>query len=189
MSDFDERLPPVFLGSVPRIPDWRGSLIKIFYDGAFGARGFAMETKQIVHSATDRAGVLRGLHAQNRPHSEGKIIVSLTGRMFWVVVDLRGGSRSFGRWKGFELAPDSAGGASALQVPAGFAHGCLSLTDGVGLAIFADQDYAPSQVVGIAWNDPDLAIEWPLSSGTPSLSNEHAAFGSFADFRRRYGNL
>jgi dTDP-4-dehydrorhamnose 3,5-epimerase len=148
-----------------------------------------MEARQIVHSATDRAGVLRGLHAQNCPHSEGKIIVSLTGRMFWVVVDLRGGSRSFGHWQGFELAPDNSDGASALQVPAGFAHGCLSLTDGVSLAIFADHDFAPSQAVGIAWNDPDLAIDWPLSSGVPSLSDEHAAFSSFAEFCHRYGKL
>jgi dTDP-4-dehydrorhamnose 3,5-epimerase len=189
MSGFDERLPPVLPAVVPRISDRRGSLTKIFCDGVFGARDFTMEIRQIVHSVTDRPGVLRGLHAQNRLHSEGKIIVSLSGRMFWVVVDLRGGSHSFGRWQGFELVPNSSDGASALQVPAGFAHGCLSLTDDVSLAIFADRDYVPSQAVGIAWNDPDLAIEWPLPSGTPTLSDEHAAFDSFAEFCRRYGNL
>jgi dTDP-4-dehydrorhamnose 3,5-epimerase len=189
MSGFDKNFPPVIAASVPRMSDRRGSLTKIFYDGAFGAAGLAMRPRQILHSATDQAGVLRGLHAQNRPHSEGKIIVALAGRMYWVVVDLRGGSGSFGRWQGFELVPENGGGASALQVPAGFAHGCLSLTGGVSLAIFADQDYAPSQGIGIAWNDPELAIDWPLGPAAPILSDEHVAFASFADFRSRYGSL
>lgn len=189
MSDFDPRFPGVLLRSVPRLADRRGALTKIYYDGAFGAQGLAMEPRQILFSATDRAGVLRGLHAQKKPHSEGKIIVAIAGRMFWVVVDLRGGSDSFGRWQGFELTPEGPGGASVLQVPAGFAHGCLSLSEGVGVAIFADKDYAPAEGIGIAWNDPELAIGWPLSSNTPILSDDHAAFGSFADFCLRYGSL
>jgi len=186
---FDERLAPVLSASIPRLSDLRGSLTKIFADGAFGAPGFVIEPRQILYSTTDRAGVLRGLHAQLPPYSEAKLIVSLTGRMYWVVVDLRAGSRSFGCWRGFELAPDGVSGAAALQVPVGFAHGCLALSDAAGLMIVADQDFAPGHGVGIAWDDAELAIEWPLAGREPVLSKEHEAYGSFSSFKSSHGSL
>jgi len=189
MTGFDDRLPPVLTAPFTRIGDWRGSLTKVLADGGFTAAGFGIAPRQILHSATAQPWVLRGLHAQQRPFSEAKIIVSLGGRMFWVVVDLRAGSRSFGRWQGFELAPDGAAGPAGLQVPAGFAHGCLSLSEGVEVMIVADQDFMPDHGLGIAWNDPDLSIDWPLAGRAPLLSDEHRAFGSFADFLSRCGSL
>mgnify|MGYP001793645728 CR=1 FL=1 len=189
MSMFDPSLPPVLNAPFTSFRDWRGSLTKVFAEGELTAPGFEMEKRQILHSATAEAGILRGMHAQLGPHSEGKILISLSGHMFWVVVDLREGSNSFGVWKGFDLTPEGSGGASGLQVPAGFAHGCLSVSPDANLMILADKDFAPDQGVGIAWDDKDLAIEWPLNGMKPRLSDDHASYGSFADFREQHGSL
>lgn len=186
MSAFDPGLPPVTAGSVPRIADDRGVLTKVLADGSFGLPAFSEPPRQVLHSGTASRGTLRGLHAQTAPYTESKLIVSLTGTMFWVTVDLRRGSRSFGRWQGYEL---STGGTNALHVPAGFGHGCLSLTDAVNLLIMADRDFSPGHGVGIAWNDPDLAIAWPAAEAGYLMSGEHAAFASFAAFRDQHGGL
>jgi dTDP-4-dehydrorhamnose 3,5-epimerase len=106
--------------------------------------------------------------------------------MFWVSVDLRRGSTSFGRWQGFELSPE---GNNALYVPAGFAHGCLSLTDDVNLMILADKDFSPAHGIGIVWNDSELGIDWPLQGIKLLISDQHAAFEPFTRFRERYGGL
>lgn len=192
MSSFDPNLSPVISGPLPHIADWRGSLTKLVVDGRFAVPGFEMAPRQILVSSTREAGVIRGLHAQKRPHSEAKILVALAGRMFWVVVDLRAESRSFRRWQGFTLAPAGTAGATdvvALQVPAGFAHGCLSLTADTSLLILADRDYTDDAGVGIAWNDDDLGIDWPLDGRRARLSEGHSAFGSFNDFCRDIGSL
>lgn len=186
MTNFDPRLPQVTCGQTPRITDERGVLTKMFADGAYSFPGFSNQPKQILHSGTARKGTLRGLHAQSAPYTEAKLIFSLTGWMYWVVVDLRSDSQTFGHWQGYEL---STADSNALHVPAGFAHGCLSLSDDVNLLIMADKDFASGHGIGIAWNDPDLAIEWPLNGALPLLSTDHAAFPSFTDFCDQQGGL
>jgi len=185
---FDERLEPVRSASFPCLEDERGSLTKLMSEASLQAAGFAMQPRQLLYSTSARAGVLRGLHAQLPPFSEGKILIALSGSTFWVVVDLRSGSRSFGRWQGFELCADSSK-RTAIQVPAGFAHGCLARTDATGVLILADRDYSAEHGVGIAWNDAQLAIDWPLAGNTPLLSEAHSQFGSFADFCAKHGSL
>jgi dTDP-4-dehydrorhamnose 3,5-epimerase len=186
MNAFDPSLEAVVCGAAPRIADERGVLTRVIADGAFAAPAFADAPRQVLHSGTAKRGTLRGLHAQAAPYSEAKVLVAITGRMFWVVVDLRMSSATFGRWQGNELSPD---GANALYVPAGFAHGCLSLTDDVNLLILADKDYSPAHGLGIAWDDPEIAIEWPHDGMKLLISAEHAAFAPFAAFRERYGGL
>ena len=186
MMQFDPNLEKISFGKAPRIVDERGSMTKVVAKGGFSIPPFAASPRQVLHSGTAKRGTLRGLHAQTAPYTESKVIASLSGRMYWVVVDLRRGSSTFGRWHGFELSPD---GVNVLCIPPGFGHGCLSLTDDVNLTIMADRDYSPSHGVGIAWNDPEIAIAWPLSSTDFLISKEHAAFLSFADFRERHGAL
>lgn len=186
MISFDPNLEPVVCGPVDRIADERGSLAKIVADDRWSVPPLAAPPRQILHSATARRGTLRGLHAQTAPYSEAKRIFCLTGCIYWVVVDLRAASTTFGQWRGYELAPGAIG---ALATPSGFAHGCLSLTDDVNLLLLADKDYVPARSIGIAWNDPDLAVAWPLGGALPLISGEHAAFQSFAAFRQRYGGL
>ncbi|MCQ0987994.1 dTDP-4-dehydrorhamnose 3,5-epimerase family protein [Jiella marina] len=189
MTCFDPVLPPVVTAPFQRHVDWRGSLVKLVAGGRMTAEGLAVDAKQVLFSATREPYVLRGLHCQLAPHSEGKVIAAVSGQMFWVVVDLRRQSRSFGRWQGFRLSPEAEGGAAGLKVPPGFAHGCLSLSAHADLVIFADRDYAAAAGAGIAWNDPELAIDWPLDNHQPQLSDEHASYSSFAEFRANHGSL
>jgi len=158
------------------LDDDRGGLDKYFDPGLEASIGRPLAWRQ----------VLRGLHAQLAPASEAKLLVPLRGRMFWVCVDLRRDSPSFGCWRSQVLEPS---GAEALFAERGFGHGCLSLSDDVELLILADNDYRPEAGVGIAWDDPELAIGWPLDGATPTLSAEHAAFASFAAFRGQHGGL
>ena len=183
---FDPRLEKIAYGKAPRIVDERGSMTKVVAKGGFSIPAYAASPRQVLHSGTAKRGTLRGLHAQTAPYTEAKVISALTGRMYWVVVDLRRGSTTFGRWHGFELSPE---GENVLCVPPGFGHGCLSLTDDVNLMIMADKDFTADHGVGIAWNDPEIAVAWPLPSDNFLVSKQHAAFPSFAAFREMYGAL
>jgi len=172
--------------ALPCVDDERGGLDKFFDPDIAGHIGRSATWRQVLRSRTNEANTLRGLHCQLRPYSEAKLIAPLRGRMFWVCVDLRTQSKHFGQWRSHVL---DATRPKALFAERGFGHGCLSLTDDVELLILADNDYAASSGVGIAWNDPDLAIEWPLLTERPKLSPEHEAFADFATFRRDHGGL
>lgn len=105
------------------------------------------------------AGVLRGLHYQVAPHPQGKLVRIIRGCAWDVAVDIRPGSPSFGRWVGVEL---SASNRRQLWIPEGLAHGFLALEDGTELLYKTTSVYAKDCERAIAWNDPALAIEWPL---------------------------
>ncbi len=116
------------------------------------------------HSRSHK-NVLRGLHYQVR-HPQGKIVRVVLGEVYDVAVDLRRDSTTFGKWVGVVL---SAEGKEMLWVPPGFAHGFLVLSDWAELLYKATDFYVPQFERTIQWNDPDLAIEWPLT-GDPQLS-------------------
>ena len=113
-------------------------------------------------------GTLRGLHFQMAPHAQGKLIRVLRGAIYDVAVDIRTGSPTFGQWVSAEL---TAQGGEQLWVPRGFAHGYCTITDDCEIFYKVDSPYAPDCEGGIAWNDPDLAIPWPIS-GDPFLSGK-----------------
>jgi len=108
-----------------------------------------------------RRGVLRGLHFQRAPHAQAKLVRCTRGKVWDVAVDIRRGSATFGRHLAMEL---SAEDAAVLYVPSGFAHGYVTLSDDSEVSYKVDADWAPSSEGGILWNDPDLAIPWPLES-------------------------
>jgi dTDP-4-dehydrorhamnose 3,5-epimerase len=111
-------------------------------------------------------GVLRGLHCQH-PHDQGKLVTVLQGEVFDVVVDVRHGSPTFGHWEGVSL-----NGATRHQfyIPAGYAHGFCVISE-TALFIYKCTDYyQPETEFGIAWDDPDIAIDWPIDS--PLLSEK-----------------
>ncbi|MBN2752114.1 MAG: dTDP-4-dehydrorhamnose 3,5-epimerase family protein [Rhodospirillaceae bacterium] len=169
----------------PIRPDSRGFLFKPFDSDSFAPLGRAFIWQQVIQSHTDHAGTLRGLYVQTAPYTEGKLVTCLAGGSFWVAVDLRRNSPSFGQWESVEL---HGGDGRSLVIAPGFAHGCISLTDNVDLLLLADNQHSDDHGVGIAWNDPDLAIRWP-QVGHAHLSGAHAAYPSFADFRKRIGGL
>lgn len=107
-----------------------------------------------------KAGTVRGLHFQQSPHPQAKLVRVLRGEIFDVAVDVRAGSPTYGRWVGAKL---TAEGGEQLLVPRGFAHGYCTLTDNCELFYKVDGLYAPQAEGALIWNDPDVGIEWPWS--------------------------
>jgi dTDP-4-dehydrorhamnose 3,5-epimerase len=131
------------------------------------------------HSRSSQ-GVLRGLHYQLEPHAQGKLVRCVVGEIFDVAVDLRRGSATFGQWCGARL---SAANQQQLWVPAGFAHGFLSLTDPVEVLYKTTDFWTPTCERALRWDDPELAIAWPLEllpEACPQLAAKDAEAPSFA---------
>jgi dTDP-4-dehydrorhamnose 3,5-epimerase len=161
-------VPPVFT-------DDRGWFCESFNQRAFEAAVGAVTFVQDNHSSS-RRNVLRGLHYQvGRP--QGKLVRVVRGAIFDVAVDIRPGSPTRGKWVGVEL---SAADRRQLWIPPGLAHGFLVLTDEAEVLYKTTDSYAPDCERCIAWNDPDLAIAWPLTE-PPIVSEKDAAGAAFAD--------
>lgn len=156
----------------PRVfGDERGFFLESFNQRAFNeATGTNLSFVQDNHSRSAK-GVLRGLHFQvGQP--QGKLVRVVRGSVFDVAVDIRPASATFGKWVGLELNEHEH---HQLWVPPGLAHGFLVLSDSADFLYKTTDYYAPAQERCIAWNDPTLAIDWPLSGSEPVLSAKDAA--------------
>jgi dTDP-4-dehydrorhamnose 3,5-epimerase len=160
---------PEVLVLEPRVHgDARGWFFESYNRRVFAAAtGIDAEFVQDNHSRSAR-NVLRGLHYQLR-RPQGKLVRVTLGAVFDVAVDLRRGSRTFGRWVGMRLDADSR---RLLWVPPGFAHGFLVLSEVAEVQYKATDYYAPELERTLAWNDPALAIGWPLAGGSEPLLAE-----------------
>ncbi|MGE0724198.1 MAG: dTDP-4-dehydrorhamnose 3,5-epimerase [Alphaproteobacteria bacterium] len=147
------------------LADARGTFTRLWCAETFAARGLVASFVQANLSTNARAGTLRGLHWQEPPHAEAKLVRCLSGRIHAVIVDLRPGSATRRRWHAVEL---SAGDGRQLYVPEGFAHGFQTLTDGVEVSYLVSAAHAPAASRGARWDDPALAIVWPLPVSTIS---------------------
>ncbi|HEY7900675.1 MAG TPA: dTDP-4-dehydrorhamnose 3,5-epimerase [Caulobacteraceae bacterium] len=157
--------------------DQRGFFTETWRRDLFAAAGVDVAFDQDNHSRSSR-GVLRGLHYQ-LPHAQGKLARVVAGAVFDVVVDLRRASPSFGRWFGVELTADNH---RMLWAPPGVAHGFLVLSESADFLYKCSGFYSPGDERGLRWDDPALAIGWPLAAGeTPILSAKDAAAPTFAD--------
>jgi dTDP-4-dehydrorhamnose 3,5-epimerase len=157
--------------------DYRGFFIERFQIEHFREHGLPTQFAQDNHSRS-RPGVLRGLHYQHTP-PQGKLVGVPRGRIFDVVVDIRPDSPTFGQHVGVELS-DLNG--KLLWIPAGFAHGFCVLGDEPADVLYrADALYGPGGEGGIAWDDPELAVPWPISD--PIVSDRDRALPSFAAYR------
>ena len=168
-------LPDVLLIEPKVFGDERGFFLESWNERAFAAAGVRAAFVQDNHSRSAR-GVLRGLHYQLR-QPQGKLVRVVAGEVFDVAVDLRRASATFGRWTGARL---SAENKRILWVPPGFGHGFLVLSESADFLYKTTDYYAPEDERVIAWNDPDLAIAWPLD-GAPILSGRDAAAPRFRD--------
>ena len=126
-------------------------------------------------------GTLRGLHAQLLA-PQGKLVYVLRGEIFDVVVDIRPGSPTFGKWAGATLTADSF---RQIFVPPSFAHGFCVLSEVAEVAYKCTDFYDPDDEIGLLWNDPDVGIAWPIRD--PLLSEKDAALPTLAELRRRLG--
>jgi dTDP-4-dehydrorhamnose 3,5-epimerase len=147
-----------------------------FFFESFNAQVFDQVTKQVIHFVQDNGsksncGVLRGLHYQLPPKAQGKLVRVVQGSVFDVAVDLRRGSPTLGQWYAEVL---SAENHLQVWIPAGFAHGFLTLTlsDTAEVLYKTTATYAPECERSIVWNDPDLAIAWPDLGFSPQLSEK-----------------
>jgi dTDP-4-dehydrorhamnose 3,5-epimerase len=147
--------------------DERGWFCEIYSARRYAELGAGETFVQDNHSFSREAGVLRGLHFQRPPHAQAKLVRCVRGAIWDVAVDIRRGSPSYGRFVACEL---SAENALQLYVPIGFAHGFLSLQPGAEVEYKSSDYYAPSFEDGVAWNDPDLALPWPLGGAEPKVS-------------------
>jgi dTDP-4-dehydrorhamnose 3,5-epimerase len=157
--------------------DARGFFLESWNRRNFALLGLDFDFVQDNHSRSQR-GVLRGLHYQLR-QPQGKLVRVVAGAVYDVAVDLRQSSPTFGQWAGVEL---SAENQRMFWVPPGFAHGFLVLSASADFLYKATDYYAPEHERAIRWDDPDLAIDWPLGDiGAPTLAAKDAAAGPFKD--------
>lgn len=163
--------------------DDRGYFMETYNQQDMAEHGLNMVFVQDNQSRS-RKGVLRGLHTQKQ-HPQGKLVRVIRGRVFDVAVDLRPGSDSYGKWYGVELSEENK---KQFYVPEGFAHGFLVLSDVAEFCYKVTDFYHPEDEVGIAWNDPDIGVQWPevvgaycgsasaqsymLADGTPLLLSQ-----------------
>jgi dTDP-4-dehydrorhamnose 3,5-epimerase len=148
----------VWLIEPERHEDERGFFARTWDAATFEEYGLSAALAQCSLSYNRRRGTLRGLHYQEAPHAEAKLVRCTAGAIFDVAVDLRRGSSTLTRWVGVELTSENR---SALYVPEGCAHGFLTLTDDAEVAYQISTPYAPNAGRGVRFDDPAFGIEWP----------------------------
>jgi dTDP-4-dehydrorhamnose 3,5-epimerase len=162
-----------------RHPDPRGWFSETFHQQRLDDLGIRCRFVQDNQSYSARAGTLRGLHFQLPPHAQAKLIMVLRGRILDVVVDVRRSSSTYGRHVSVEISADTG---QQVYIPAGFAHGFLTLTDDVLVMYKVSDYYAPACDSGIRWDDSDIAIPWPMSTVDLIISEKDRRLPRLAEF-------
>jgi dTDP-4-dehydrorhamnose 3,5-epimerase len=176
----DLDLPGLRLLRPRRFPDARGYFVEAYNQKTLSAVGIATTFVQDNESYSASQSTVRGLHFQLPPVAQAKLVRVLRGSIYDVVVDLRAGSPTYGRSEGVTL---TAAGGEQLFVPRGFAHGLCTLEPDTVVAYKVDDFYASASESGLIWNDPALAIDWPVSPNEAVLSDKDLKHGRFADFK------
>ena len=162
-----------------------------YFFESFNAREFAEKTGLNITFVQDnesksRYGVLRGLHFQLPPYTQSKLVRVVKGRVLDIAVDIRKGSPTYGKWVSCELTEDNN---RQFFVPKGMAHGFCVLSEEAVFQYKCDDFYHPEAEGGIAWDDPDIAVQWPIPAEDISLSERdkhHPCFGDFiSPFRNK----
>lgn len=167
---FEKTLIKNLLIITPRVfADDRGFFMETYKVSEFNEAGITEHFCQDNHSLSSK-GVLRGLHFQSAPHSQGKLVRVVKGAVWDVAVDLRPESATYKKWYGLELNEENN---KMFYLPPGFAHGFLTLRDNTHFLYKCTAEYAPESDGGVRWDDPDISIEWPFESGQiPDLSEK-----------------
>lgn len=169
------RLPGALLISPEARPDARGAAAEIYKASEFRKAGIRESFVQENRSVS-RRGVLRGLHYQRPPAAQARLTRCGKGRAYCAVVDLRRGSRTYGRALGVELSETNW---LTLYTPPGFAHGFCAVTDGAEVVYKCSTEFSPAHYAGLRWNDPALRIKWPVKR--PKVSEKDAALPLLAE--------
>ncbi|MDR5684527.1 MAG: dTDP-4-dehydrorhamnose 3,5-epimerase [Armatimonadota bacterium] len=174
-------IPNVVLVRAKAFFDPRGFFMEGYRRSEFLANGISATFVQDNFSHSVRRGVLRGLHYQKDPKAQGKLVMVLRGEIYDVAVDIRQGSPTYGRWVAVTL---SSSAHTMLYVPPGFAHGFCVLSDSADVLYKCTEEYAPELDRGIRWDDPDLAIPWPVEE--PILSEKDRAWPGLREADNNY---
>ena len=175
------QLPEVILIEPRVFTDDRGFFLETYKASEFAEHGIPEAFVQDNHSRSVKH-VLRGLHYQNPPKAQGKLVRVVRGAIFDVAVDIRPSSPTFGEWVAEVLSDENQ---RMLYIPPGFAHGFLVLSDVADVVYKVTTEYAPELDRGILWSDPTLAIAWPLQ-GPPILSAKDAALPRLLEADNRF---
>jgi dTDP-4-dehydrorhamnose 3,5-epimerase len=173
-------IPGVALVQLDVFRDPRGFFLETFHRGKFQEHGLPAEFVQDNHSFSAARGILRGLHAQLN-HPQGKLVRAVIGAVFDVAVDLRPDSPTFGKWMAEVLSQDNF---RQLYVPPGCAHGFLVLSDVAHVAYKCTDLYDRSDEIGLAWDDPEVGIQWPQDL-PPLLNDRDRTWPRLAELRPR----
>lgn len=176
MNIIETALPGVLIIEPRVFGDQRGFFMETWNAKAFADAGLDLGFVQDNHSRSQK-GVLRGLHFQN-PGPQGKLVRVTRGAVFDVAVDLRKSSPNFGKWVGVELSADNR---RMIWMPEGFAHGFLTLEDDTDFLYKCTAPYAAASEYTLAWDDPAVGIEWPVTGLDPIISEKDARGLALAD--------
>ncbi|MCC6303784.1 MAG: dTDP-4-dehydrorhamnose 3,5-epimerase [Rhodobacteraceae bacterium] len=160
--------------------DARGHFSETWSRRDLAARGLDVDFVQDNESLSRRAGTLRGLHYQAPPHAQAKLVRVVAGAILDVAVDARRGSPGFGGWTAVEL---SAASGAQLFIPAGFLHGFVTRADDTVVAYKCSDHYARDCDGSVAWDDPDLGIDWGIAPGAVILSEKDARAPRWRDWQ------
>jgi dTDP-4-dehydrorhamnose 3,5-epimerase len=176
----ETKLSGVILLSPRRFGDDRGWFSETWNKQALTKVGIDLDFVQDNHSFSAQIGTVRGLHYQSPPHAQDKLVRASRGRILDVAVDIRVGSPTFGEWVGEEL---SAENGKQLLVPKGFLHGFATLEPDTEVQYKCTDYYAPECDGAVRFNDPDIGIDWGLSSDQAVLSDKDMVAPFLKDFK------
>lgn len=167
----------------PHVDD-RGFFMRTYDINLLSEQGIHRAWVHENHSKSEKKGIIRGLHFQMPPFSETKLIRCIRGKIFDVFVDLRKGSKTFGKWGSLELSEENK---KMILIPRGFAHGFCTLTYVSEIVYKVDSIYSREYEKGLIWNDPDINISWPLES--PILSEKDKKNLTLKEFIKEYNSI
>lgn len=179
-------IPDVKILRPKRFGDARGYFSETFNKQALAEAGIDFDAVQDNESLSAAPGTIRGLHFQKPDAAQAKLVRVLSGSIFDVAVDLRRGSPTYGRHVGVTLTADDW---QQLLVPKGFAHGFCTLAPDTRVFYKVDAYYSQTLDAGLLWNDPDLAIDWPVSPGEVTLSEKDGRLPLFAGFESPFVHI
>lgn len=173
----ETELPGAYVIDLEPRQDERGFFARAWCATEFGDHGLSTKLVQANLSFNKRQGTVRGMHFQNPPHAEDKIVRCTRGAVYDVIIDLRSNSPTYKQWVGVELDADSR---RAIYVPKGFAHGYQTLVPETETLYQVSEYYAPQSEGGVLWNDPAFGIEWP-DPDNAFLSEKDKNWPAFAE--------
>ncbi|MCJ9429765.1 dTDP-4-dehydrorhamnose 3,5-epimerase [Kordiimonas marina] len=172
-------IPGVFILTPKRFGDDRGFFSETFNQKTFDAAIPGQTFVQDNHSLSRDPGVVRGLHYQKPPFAQGKLVRVISGAVLDAAVDIRKGSPTYGQHVAVELTAENW---KQLWVPAGFAHAFCTLVPDTAFFYKVTNYYSPEHDAGLAFDDPDIGIDWPFTAETATLSAKDKALPAWADF-------